>query len=281
MKTILYATDYSDNSIAALNFAYGLSNMFHADLILLHVFAINPTLVSPVSITYLRKQKEALKKHENKLTSFCEEHLGTKPDGKKLRVVVDENSLVWDGILEKREKFNAELIVVGMKGGSALREALLGSTTKDLIDSAPCPILAVPESMTVKDLKNIVYATAFEQADIFAIEQLIGIIKPLKADLWIVHISTKKEYAGEDQMEWFKEMLGQKVSYKRINFDLRFSEDIFTALRDYLTEVNADLVAMLEREGQGFLKSLAHRDLVKRMTSESVIPLLSFNKKNV
>ncbi|MGB5818929.1 MAG: universal stress protein [Saonia sp.] len=280
MKTILYATDYSDNSIAALKLAYALSKKLHTGLVVLHVFDIDVTLVSPVSITYARLQKETFKKHRKNLTEFCATHLEIEPDGEKLQIAVDDNSLVWDGILEQCEEFGAELIVVGMKGGSKINEILYGSTPKNLITRAPCPILAVPENMAKLRIEHIIYATAFEQADIYAIEKLVDVyVRPLGATLHMLHILTKKEYAGEDQMEWFKEMLEQKVSYANMNFELLFSEDIFGTLTTYVSETNVDLLVLLEREGQGFLPSLTHRSLVKRMTSENIIPLLSFNKK--
>ncbi|MEK6152278.1 universal stress protein [Flavobacteriaceae bacterium 3-367] len=281
MKTILCATDYSESSVSALKFAKFLSDKLKADLVILHVYDID-TLVSPVSIAYARMQEEALAKHKAKLTAFCQDQLGTEPDGKKFRIVVDEHSLVWDGILEQREAVGAELIVIGTEGGSGLRRLLMGSTAKDLIHNASCPVLAVPPDALPTKIERMVYATAFEQADIYAIGKLVAqFARPLKIPLDLVHISTKGEYAGEDQMEWFKEMVQQQVDYENMSFQLQFSEDVFGSLADYITDVDAQLVAMLEREEQSFLRSLTHKDLVERMISKAGIPLLTFNKAHL
>jgi nucleotide-binding universal stress UspA family protein len=42
------------------------------------------------------------------------------------------------------KKEDAELIVVGSRGRGALRAALLGSVSSELIGIAPCPVLVVP-----------------------------------------------------------------------------------------------------------------------------------------
>jgi nucleotide-binding universal stress UspA family protein len=82
-------------------------------------------------------------------------------------------------------------------------------------------------------------------------------------------------------MEWFKEMLQQKIKYKRLHFELRFSEDVFVALNQYLDEVNPDMIVMLERQGHSLIRSIWHRDMVKQILNESKLPLMIYHKKNL
>jgi hypothetical protein len=76
-------------------------------------------------------------------------------------------------------------------------------------------------------------------------------------------------------------MLESKISYPKISFDLRFSDDVFNTLLGYLEEVDADLIAMLEREGYSIIRSIWHQDTVQRMKTQIHRPLLSFHKKNL
>ncbi|MGB5361176.1 MAG: hypothetical protein WBN27_14645, partial [Eudoraea sp.] len=128
---------------------------------------------------------------------------------------------------------------------------------------------------------TIVYATAFEEADVLAIEKISEFASAFDTEIKLIHVSTKKEYAAEDQMLWFKEMLKEKVTYKNISFEFRFSDDVFKTLKDYLKEVDADILAMLEREGHTLIPNLWHFDLVKRMKLERLLPLLSYQKKSI
>ena len=218
--------------------------------------------------------------HHEKLEKFCIEHLGNDWNASNIQLEIKENKSVIKGIFSSAAEWHADLILVGMKGGSGLREVIVGSTTKQLIEKAPCPVLAIPTKVGYRQIETIVYATDFEEEDIRTINQLVEIAEPLQAKIHITHISTQDEYKGDMQMEWFKDALKEKVSYKNMIFKLVLSDDIFNALRIYLGDVGADLVVMLEREKKGFTKKMFHKDLVKKMESYGKIPLLSFNEHN-
>ena len=278
MKSLLYATDYSANSVPAIKYAWKLSQKLGIPLYVIHVFDINATFISTVSIAYARMEEAAFLKHAELLREFCLEHLSKEPDQKKLHTIVAENTLASVSILEKAEEIQAGMIFAGKTGSSLMRDLLIGSTATALIEKSPVPVMLIPEDHTSEEIQTIVYATAFEQADIFAIRDIAHWASLFDAHIKVFHVSTRDEYAGEDQMEWFKEMLNQKVSYPNLEFELHFAEDIAIALTDYLVEVKADLLAMLEREEHHLLTSIWHRDLVKRMKGESNLPLLSIPK---
>tara|TARA_R110002111_G_scaffold95555_1_gene147700 strand:- start:219 stop:1079 length:861 start_codon:yes stop_codon:yes gene_type:complete len=280
MKTLLYATDYSENSVSALQFAYKLGQDLGTRLVITHTFTSPTVLGVEVKGAPPIHEGNPFKFHRNELEKFCTEHLGNKWNNPKIQMEPVQNSSVIKGIIYKAEEYHAQLIVVGTKGDNGLEELILGSTTKKLIEKAPCPIIAIPKDVLPRNLDTMVYATDFEEEDIHAIEKLSEIAKPLKAKIRVVHISTSGEYAGDLRMEWFKDMLKSKVDYPEIKFELLFSEDIFDTLSIYLGVVNADMVVMLEREKKGFLKKWFHSDLVKKMEDYGEVILMSFNEHN-
>lgn len=279
MKTILHATDYSENAIAALKFATELSIKLKSNLYVIHVFNTS-TLSSDLNETYLLPFKETLKQKNDVLKEFCETHMKNQVEATNLKTEAFENSNIVDGIISKADELFASLIVTGMQGKSAIKELLMGSITKKLIEKAPCPVLAIPLNAALNKLETIVYATDFEEEDISAIFRLAKIAEIFNATIKIVHISAKKDSYGHQEMEWFKELLKQKVTYEKLEFDLIFSDDTFTILKLYLDEVKPDLLAMLEREKRDFIKKIFHRDMVKRMESVSTIPIISYNEIN-
>lgn len=279
MKTILNATDFSENAIAALKYAAELSIKTKSSLYVVHVFDVS-TLSSNLKGTHLLPFKETLKLKNTKLKEFCETHLENRLDAIQLKAEAIENNNVVAGIISKADELYATLIVTGMQGKSAVKELLMGSITKRLIEKASCPVLAIPINATLNKLDTIVYATDFEEEDISTIFRLSKIAKEYNATIKIVHISSKKDTDGHQEMEWFKELLKQKVTYKNLEFDLIFSDDTYTILKLYLDEVKPDLLAMLERAQKDLLKKIFHRDMVKRMESVSAIPLISYNEIN-
>ncbi len=281
MKTILCAVDYSTNALAALKYADALNSKINSKLCVLHVYD-NTTLGSTVNEPYLLPKKELQKEKLFKLKNFCIEHLGNVTDTKNIEVEVVENVSVVEEINAKAKKLKASLILTGMKGKGKIKSFFMGNTTSELISNAPCPVLAIPEKYMLKQLNTIVYATDFEQEDIYAVAKLSEIASVFNATIKVIHISPLSEKDGATQMEWFKEMLLQRVNYTKIDFNIYSSNDIIHFLRLYLNEVRADMIGMLERNNfKTFFNKFFHNDLVKEMEALALLPLISFNEKNL
>ena len=281
MKTILYATDYSKNSVAAFKYAQRLCAAMQTRLVVTHVLGY-PIITEGSLLEDLSEiRKVNLHENRNKLEEFCKKNLDKRGRSIKLQIVPVEALIVTEGIMAIANDWHAELIIVGNKGESVLKRTLLGSTTKKLIKKAPCPVLSIPSDWGYRTPKTIVYTTDFEEEDIYAIQKLTDLAHRFKSTIKIVHITTEKEYAGGIQMEWFKRSLQEKITYQNIEFKLLFAEDIFGWLKIYLDDVSADLVAMLVRKKGGILKKVFQADKVSKMESYGEVPLLSFNKANL
>lgn len=276
MKTILYATDYSENSIAALKYAYNMSLKINAKLLAVHVFDYPKTISSREETI----SKELLTGHQTKLKEFCEEHLAWESDKTAVKTEVIVNPSIVNGIVEKAKEVQSCLIVTGMKGTSRLRTIIMGSTTRDLIEEAPYPVLTIPKDATYKEIKTIVYATDFQSQDLGAINRLVEIAEPLDAKVKVIHVSPIEYSVEEGERKVNEEKLNKYVKYNNMELYVSHSNDIFTELQSYLTKNNADIVAMLERESSSYGKKLFYKSLVEKMKADGRIPLMSFNAKN-
>ena len=281
MNSLLYATDYSENSVAALKLANSLRKKFKCKLYVLHVFDLSATFISTVSIAYARLEEAAFRDHHSRLLEFCVKHLGRDAQSDGVEILIEQHSIASHAIMDQSSEINPDLILVGMRGMSPVREFLIGSTASALIEKSEVPVLTIPADFKVTDFETIVYATAFEEADIVAIQSITELAKAFDSKIILIHISTKEEYAGEDQLHWFKDMLQERVDYKNLSIELKFSDDIFNALNEYLEEIDPQLLVMLEREGHNLITNLWHRDLVKRMKLSIDLPLMSFHKTHL
>lgn len=280
MNRIICATDYSENSITALKYAYSISKKLDTNLLVTHVFNLPTLLKIEFEESFINNEKELFKQQQLKLKKFCNLHLGDDFDEMNVTIEVIENSSAFKAIISKADEIKAFMIVVGIKGTNILKE-VMGSTTRQLIDKAPCLVLAIPEHIIYKEIDTIVYATDFEaDADIEVIKKLSKVAKAFEAKIQVVHITTEKEYDVELQMNLFKDKLKKKVDYEKIKFKILVSDDVFNTLNTYLEEIDADIVVMLEREKRGFLNKLFHQDLVKKMDAYGKTPLISFNEDN-
>lgn len=280
MKTILYATDRSEYAVPALQYAYQISQQLKATLLVLYVHEMEPLRVS-VSRPAAHIEYHVIKEQTEILSSYCSKHLGVPVDNRNLQAEVIHNDSVSNGILEKTKNIETDMIIIGRKDKHTDRGLFVGNIGKGLQEKVPCPLLIVPNNIADRPLKTILYATDFEEADILALKKLVPMAQLLAAKIHVVHISPEKEYAGKEQMEWFRDMLKQVVDDTDMEFELIFSDNIQDKLKVHAQAIGANLLVLLEREEKGFFQKIFHISLVAKMEEHINIPLLSYNELNL
>ncbi|AEM69484.1 UspA domain-containing protein [Allomuricauda ruestringensis DSM 13258] len=279
MGPIVCATDCSNNAAAALKMANTLSEKLDSRLLVLHVFDLNVALLTPLSMTYAKMEKEAFEENRKKLVDFYKKHLGQIKDGTKLQLMVRENAMVNDAIIDVVTEFDASLVIMGTKGSNAFRNLVMGSNAKKMIQESPCPFLMVPPTTDKFSIEQIAYASDFEDTDIHAIDWLIKTMAgPDQAFVKIIHVSTLDWEKGEEQMRCFQKKLRHKVKYEKLGFELIYSDNVSSALEQCAKRREMDVLVMLERNNKSVLSPFAHKDFVKQMMSKTQLPLLSLNK---
>ncbi len=280
MKTILHATDYSENSISALKYAYNMALEIDARLIVLHVFNYPSVLRSESQESSSQIENNAIQEHIYRLEQLCENHLENDIEKMNVTVKAIKNKSAVDAINSIAIKNQSLLIITGMKGTSQLRRLIMGSTAKGLFESSTCPVLIIPEDASYNGIKTIVYATDFETEDLDAIDNLSQIAIPFDAKIKIVHIAPIEKKIEEERKKILEDKIANRVDYKNLELDILYSDDVFNVLKIYSGKLNADIIAMLNRESRSYISEIFYTNLVEKMKSYGRMPLLSFNAKN-
>ncbi|KAA3611745.1 MAG: universal stress protein [Planctomycetota bacterium] len=138
IRTILAATDLSPASIPALHAAAILAKQLDAELHLVHALggALDPRMDFLMSQFAQRLQKSA--------QSELERLAGEFPDGAvtAVRVEVKRGNPI-DVILEDTRRIQADLLVIGTHGRTALKHLALGAVAEHLAQNAPVDVLLV------------------------------------------------------------------------------------------------------------------------------------------
>lgn len=142
-KKILWATDFSDNSNAALPHVMSLAEKYGASVIALHVAEIPEQFALHADFTagkgpediYGRISQEV----QEKLQAFCREHMA---ECRKIETRVSIG-IPEDVILKAAEDGDADLIVMATHGYGGLRRWAFGSVTQKVAFSSPVPVLVV------------------------------------------------------------------------------------------------------------------------------------------
>ncbi len=138
---ILAPIDFSPDSEKALRYAIALSQLFNAQLQILHVvdmpvypahYAVNHALAEQFSRDFISLSHEEIKRW---LAGFEQ-----KPRRYQTHVQVGRP---YHEIVKFAEAQDIDLIVMGTRGLSRLQEFFLGGNTARVIRHAPCPVLVV------------------------------------------------------------------------------------------------------------------------------------------
>ena len=140
-KRLLCPVDFSEPSLAALQFAFSLAQESDAELTILHVLEWpledEPLATRPFTVPEYRhyREEEATKRLEelvpDEIRDWCRP-MARLGHGKSYREIL--GIATEDGI---------DLIVMGVHGRNALDLMLFGSTTNQVVRRATCPVLTL------------------------------------------------------------------------------------------------------------------------------------------
>jgi nucleotide-binding universal stress UspA family protein len=139
-ETILVPVDFSDHSKEALDTAIQIAHLFGSTVHLLHCYHIQTAGISPYGIVlpsgYYADIRAAAEKHLNDWYEMVSNE-GIQSES---ILSADSPSLAINLAAEEVE---ADLIVMGTRGLSGLKHAVLGSVAERVVRLAPCPVLTV------------------------------------------------------------------------------------------------------------------------------------------
>jgi nucleotide-binding universal stress UspA family protein len=157
---------------------------------------------------------------------------------------------------------------------------MLGSVTAKISGKTSSPILAIPEQSKFKGidgLKNVLFATDFDDADHLSLSKLINLLHPFDVALYCVHIAigTKKPWQ-KVKMENLKETIQGAFKNVSVNHDIVVSDDIVNGLEMYMRNHDIDAIALTSQE-KGLLARFFTPSITKILLGRVNKPLLIFN----
>lgn len=243
MKKILVPCDFSKEAVSAFRVAIDIAQKSRGEVHLLNVVELpvmHDTVLMPVLSFEEAMLKELEEKGEKQFRKLRKKY--ARDFDKVTDTVVYGNPSLM--VLRYVEENGIDLIIMGTKGASGLREALIGSNTEKIVRRSPVPVLAVKKKFKTTDIRNIVFPTSLRVDH----EDLIKEVKALQnffdATLHIVFINTPAHFVRD------------LVTIKKVNdFVERFSlknctTNIFNAtyedsgVNSFSKMIGADMIAM-------------------------------------
>jgi len=152
-EKILVPLDGSEHSLRALQIAIQIAKKFDGKITLIHVYSVavgpviipEPTTLTPPMIPAMTpaevsKAVEATRKVGSSILTDGEQK--AKAEEVQVETTLKEGHTVQE-IVKTAKEGKFDLIVIGGRGISKIRELLLGSVTDGVIHHAPCPVLVI------------------------------------------------------------------------------------------------------------------------------------------
>ena len=267
IRSILAPTDYSENSLKALDYAIYLANELGTELYVLHTFEVPGSSGGHFMNISALVEEERLAE----LNEVLEELRPKMRDASKLKGLIKEGSAV-DTIDHQAKMLKADLIIMGTQGATGLRKILMGSTTAALIDRASIPVLAVPYGVRAYALHHLSFALdAGRLPDTHVLNTALGLGRHFKSIFSVVHMTDDpndtKQTVDISAQEHFKQF-DISVKYHRI-----FTEDVTEGLMDFSRREQVNLLCVVKQQ-KSWLERLFFGSTSNQLAMETEVPLL-------
>ncbi len=288
IRRVLVAVDFSPFSKNACLYALNLASRLQADLKILHVYYAPIVDLVPITDAYsiqvdmdinLRELESQARKNLLEFVNDIRMEAGKKGmEGVKIGYSLREG-IVEDEIARMAKDYKPGIIVLGTKGKGEKQGDIIGSVVYRVLDKARVPVLAIPEQSRYdasREVKNIVYATEFDDKDFIAIRRLMSILSAFEIKVHCIHLSKDpKKTWDEVRMENLKDYFRKVSKGVEVTCHLLEAEDTIRELEAFAENHGIDLFAMVNRK-RGLLARLFNPGITRKLIYQSSIPLLIF-----
>jgi len=277
MKQILFPTDFSEAANTAFIYALRFADSFNAQLVILHVYDL-PIVETPSMPETTAEIFDIVEM--NQFESFRDElpKLHRIAESRNLGHVQMRNILLYGDLVYNINKVCSEeeidMVVMGTKGASGLKETFIGSVTASVIANVKVPVLGIPVEAEYHPIKSIAFTTQYKDKDNDSLKRALDIADKFGARVQCIYIKNPDDPSDLEEKinEWKAYYRGRNIDFFNIAGD-----QIEQTLLDFIESQKVDLLVMRTHK-RGFFESLFHRSLTKKMAYHSKVPLLVYHE---
>lgn len=269
MKKILCAVDFSTTSLNALYFANFIASSYEGAE--LHLLTVQHDQMD--SGVYSDKVFNLVeqKKYDRALENFqqiAEELIGKKVVHYQEVLLTDEK--VSKIINRKAESGNFDLVVMGTEGLNNLKKHILGSTTKNVLKSLNCHLLAVPGNASYHQIEKLALGMDLMYFNATQFELVYQLTEILGNHLSIFDINIANNPLMEDKM---KEVADMYAHLPNVSFHLVDAIEVVDGIIKFSKSHEPDMLVVISKK-YTFLQKLFERSYTEKLVLHSAVPVL-------
>lgn len=275
MDRIIVPVDFSSASSWGFYYAYNIAKEIGSELVVVHLYwppYVESTYPVDMIQTIINEKETEVLKH---LKAATRPPLGDKDDV-AIRYIVQSGS--ENSIVDIATENEADLIVMGTHGSGKALDKVWGTNTANVIESATCPVLAIPIGADYKGVGSIAYATDFDDKDTELLLQLTLIATAIKAKVHCVHINQADAPYDDKKEVAFRTSFQKNFASLPVTYSVWSANEIEDGLETFCRVNKIDVLAMLTHKKSLWGKVFGGASITKKMTMQTKLPLLAFHK---
>ena len=287
MKKIVVPVDFSENTECSCNYAIHLAKKEETEIMLYHAYMYpiasadmtddvvdSSTLITPEIMDSIEKAaKIGMKRLKNKLDKMLKDE-GIKNIHLRTKVT---NGMAEYEILDICDTYHPDMVIMSSAGRGHKSDKILGSIALKIMEHAPIPMLTIPENIEYAKIRNVLYITDFDESDISAVENLVGMLDPFKVKVHCLHVEhSNKDLIDNMLMDYLKEHFEEEFKKGTMFFEVVQDKDVLKSVEEYIKDKEINLVALLHHK-RGLLSKLFHPSITKKVFYHTSSPLLTFH----
>ena len=275
MKTILIPTDFSGNAKNAARYVLKMYRKEACHFIFLHSYKVQGyqqgSKLSPIPDP--TSLKNAQLEAEEKLENFKRSVIGKATIKDNRYSAIAFNVPLIQTIQTQIGKKAIDLVVIGTQGITEAYEVVYGSNTINIMEEIQnCPVLAVPNHVRFKSLKEIVLVNGFKlKAKPQDLRFLKGLAASQGASIRVLHIA--EEGGLSDTQKKNREELRKQLNDVRNSFHSLEYLSIPLGIYSFTESRGSQLIAFINKK-HSFIENLLFNPLYKNLGHYSKVPIL-------
>jgi nucleotide-binding universal stress UspA family protein len=281
MKAILVLTDFSHAAYRAALYASALTHQLEADqLIMYHSYELKQPaetvipLPEPMDINRLHQESIA------NLTILKDELRTFVYESSIINIHTDDRPILV-AVAAMAAEYQVELTIMGITGKSKMEQVLLGSNTLMMAKESTFPVLLVPPEARFEWIKRVVFACDLKNiSESTPAKAIRSFVHALNAKLLVLNVDSENHDHFTPGTIHEQTMLHQLWDREDPEYHYHVHQDTAEGILQFTLEHNIQLLIAVPRQ-HTFFDRLLHGSLTKKLTFQTLVPLLLMKEINV
>ena len=289
-KNILFLTDFSEPSEAALPFAAAVARGYDAK-----VHALN-VMIPPAYVYTTPDLTSAAIEAEEEVAQSEMKRVDSQLAGLPHATILERGTGIWEPVKSAITQFNTDLLVLGTHGRTGTQKFFLGSVAEEIFRRSPVPVLTIgPQVHSLSQngarFHRVLFATDFTPEAEAALPYAISLARQAGGRLILLHVVRKlgarnKTEAGPVELS-VAEAIHQLYEIHPTDVGLDFPPEVAVEFGEPATRIveaakvrGADIIVLGVRNAAGRLGAATHLEgtTAHKVVAHAPCPVLTVPK---